>query len=308
MKEKSKRNKTLFITRGLVSVYLKKCLSAGKKSPPLDELINKTVIGDSFTLLKTFPSASVDLVVTDPPYNIEKKFNQKSFKKMNDTDYCAWLESWICELKRILKANGSLYVCCDWSSSPLVYFVLKKYFIVRNRITWKREKGRACRRNWKNNLEDVYFATVSDDYTFNLDRVMVKKSVLAPYKDERGQAKDWFCEKGKKYRLTAPSNVWTDITVPYWSMPENTEHPTQKPEKLIAKLILASSNEGDIVFDPFLGSGTTSVVARKLNRRYIGIEADKGYAAIAEKRLETAAEISSIQGYDGFCFSDRDDF
>ena len=128
---------------------------------------------------------------------------------------------------------------------------MKKYFFVQNRITWEREKGRSSAKNWKNNLEDIYFATKSKDFTFNLDKVMVKKNVLAPYKDEKGQAKDWFVENGQKYRLTAPSNVWTDITVPYWSMAENTEHPTQKPEKLIAKLILASSNEGDVVLDNF---------------------------------------------------------
>lgn len=86
-------------------------------------------------------------------------------------------------------------------------------------------------------------------------------------------------------------------------MPENTEHPTQKPEKLIAKLVLASSNEGDLVFDPFLGSGTTSVVAKKLNRSYLGIEIDRGYAAIAEKRLDLTS--NDIQGYNGKYFLGR---
>ena len=88
-------------------------------------------------------------------------------------------------------------------------------------------------------------------------------------------------------------------------MPENTEHPTQKPEKLIAKLILASSNEGDIVLDPFLGSGTTSVVAKKLNRRYVGIELDRLYACLAEKRLEKAESDLRIQGYDHGIFWER---
>ena len=86
-------------------------------------------------------------------------------------------------------------------------------------------------------------------------------------------------------------------------MPENTEHPTQKPEKLIAKLVLASSNEGDLVFDPFLGSGTTSVVAKKLGRKYIGIEIDEGYASISEKRLDM--KVDSIQGYNGKYFLGR---
>ena len=93
---------------------------------------------------------------------------------------------------------------------------------------------------------------MSDDYTFNVDAVKLKKKVIAPYR-ENGLPKDWKEEGKDKYRLTYPSNIWTDITIPFWSMPENTPHPTQKPEKLLAKIILASSNEGDIVFDPFAG-------------------------------------------------------
>lgn len=303
MEKISQKNKTIFITNELVDKYAPKCIFVEKAIKDINKIINKTIIGNSFNVLKKIPSLSVNLIITDPPYNIEKKFNQETFKKMDDSSYCEWLDLWLKELKRILQPNGSIYVCCDWSSSPLVYLMLKRYFIVRNRITWEREKGRANLTNWKNNIEDIYFATNSDVYTFNLDKVMVKKNVLAPYKDEKGQAKDWFSEGNIKFRLTAPSNVWTDITVPYWSMSENTEHPTQKPEKLIAKLILASSNENDLVLDPFLGSGTTSVVAKKLKRKYIGIEIDKGYAAVSEYRLETASD--NIQGYNGKYFLGR---
>ena len=112
-------------------------------------------------------------------------------------------------------------------------------------------------------------------------------------------------DDGKKFRLTAPSNLWTDISIPFWSMAENTPHPTQKPEKLIAKLILASSNEGDVVFDPFLGSGTTSVTAKKLGRHFVGIEREKEYVAIAEKRLEMADDDKTIQGYEDGVFKLR---
>jgi site-specific DNA-methyltransferase (adenine-specific) len=129
----------------------------------------------------------------------------------------------------------------------------------------------------------------------------VKRRVKAPYK-ENGKPKDWQEESNGNFRLTHPSNFWNDITIPFWSMPENTEHPTQKPEKLIAKLILASSKVDDIVLDPFLGSGTTSVVAKKLKRNYIGIELDSKYACIAEKRLELAEKDSTIQGYEDGVF------
>jgi site-specific DNA-methyltransferase (adenine-specific) len=132
----------------------------------------------------------------------------------------------------------------------------------------------------------------------------LKRKVIAPYK-ENGKPKDWKEEENGNFRLTSPSNLWTDISIPFWSMPENTDHPTQKPEKLIAKLILASSKPKDVVFDSFLGSGTTSVVAKKLGRQYIGIELNNEYACLAEKRLHFAELDNSIQGYSGGCFWER---
>ncbi len=129
--------------------------------------------------------------------------------------------------------------------------------------------------------------------------------VRAPYKTDDGNPKDWQAENGKNFRITHPSNLWTDITIPFWSMPENTDHPTQKPEKLLAKIILASSNKNDLVFDPFLGSGTTAVTAKKLNRNFSGIEVDEFYASLTLKRLELAKEDSSIQGYEDGVFWER---
>ena len=146
---------------------------------------------------------------------------------------------------------------------------------------------------------------MSREYTFNLEAVKIQKEVIAPYRDSSGAPKDWFENGNKRYRLTHPSNVWTDISIPFWSMPENTPHPTQKPEKLIAKLILASSNPGDVVFDPFLGSGTTSVTAKKLGRRFVGIEREKEYAALAERRLELAETHPEIQGFENGIFKSR---
>ena len=157
-------------------------------------------------------------------------------------------------------------------------------------------------------MEDIWFFTKSEKYTFNLDNVKILRPVIAPYRDTKGKPKDWQeNEEGNKYRLTHPSNVWTDISIPFWSMPENTPHPTQKPEKLIAKLILASSNEQDLVFDPFLGSGTTAVTAKKLNRKYLGIEREKEYVAYSEYRLEKADEDKTIQGYENGVFKLRNE-
>ena len=132
----------------------------------------------------------------------------------------------------------------------------------------------------------------------------MKRQVIAPYKKD-GKPKDWHETDEGNFRLTHPSNFWDDISIPFWSMPENTDHPTQKPEKLIAKLILASCPPGGTVFDPFLGSGTTSVVAKKLNRNYLGVEMNREYALWAEKRLLQCEQFPQIQGYFDNVFWER---
>jgi site-specific DNA-methyltransferase (adenine-specific) len=251
------------------------------------------------------PDNFVDLLFLDPPYNLNKNFSSVNFKEMKDDDYETWLDSWISKLVRTLKPNASIYFCCDWKTSIPAYNVLKKYFLIRNRITWEREKGRGSKDNWKNSYEDIWYCTLSEKFTFNVDDVKLKRMVRAPYKTEEGVPKDWQSENGKNFRITHPSNLWTDISIPFWSMPENTDHPTQKPEKLLAKLILASTNENDLVFDPFLGSGTTAVTAKKLNRKFCVVEVDKTFASLALKRLEIADEEKSIQGYEDGVFWER---
>ena len=143
---------------------------------------------------------------------------------------------------RITQANCLCLHLWRLASSAAIQRVGEKYFIPQNRITWEREKGRGAKSNWKNCSEDIWFFTVSEDYYFNVDAVMLKRQVIAPYTDRNGEPKDWTESENGRFRVTHPSNMWTDLTVPYWSMPENTDHPTQKPEKLLAKIILASSN------------------------------------------------------------------
>lgn len=129
--------------------------------------------------------------------------------------------------------------------------------------------------------------------------------MIAPYRHSDGSPKDWDEGADGNFRLTHPSNIWTDITIPFWSMPENTDHPTQKPEKLLAKLVLASSRENDFVFDPFLGSGTTAVVCKKLNRRFLGIEQNTDFCCWAQKRLSKVEADRTIQGYADGVFWER---
>lgn len=278
----SKRNKTITISDDEINQFHN--FSILETNATKENISDTIFYGNALQSLEHIPDASVSLLIADPPYNLNKNFGQGSIK-MNAQEYREWCQTWLTECARILKDTGTIYVCCDWSYSGMFKELLETHFSIRNRITWKRDKGRGSKTNWKNNMEDIWYATKSNKYVFNLDEVKVKKEVIAPYVDKSGKPKDWFEEKGKKYRRTHPSNIWTDMTVPFWSMPENTEHPTQKPEKLIERLIQASSNVGDLIFDPFMGSGTVAVVAKRLNRHYSGFEIDKRYYVLAQKRL-----------------------
>lgn len=275
------------------------------KKTDVESLCNKVVNNDVFTAVDYLPDSFVDLMIIDPPYNLSKNYSSTTFKAMNETEYIGYIDSWLSRLIRLLKPHASVYICCDWKSSSAVYQTASKYLKVKNRITWEREKGRGHKTNWKNCSEDIWYFTKGANYTFNLNDVKIKRKVLAPYTNEKGIPKDWNVEDGDKFRVTHPSNFWNDITVPFWSMPENTQHPTQKPEKLLAKLILASSNEGDLVFDPFGGSGSTVVTAKKLNRKFLMIEKEFEYCCMAQKRIKLADCDSSIQGYDGKTFFER---
>ena len=300
---KSPRNKTITLSPDEVSLYLARCLTASDVRS-VDHPADRTVWGDTLAVLPALPRRFADLMIVDPPYNLSKDFHGNKFYKTSAEEYGAYTRKWVEATLPLLKETASVYVCCDWQTSMVIAPILAEYFAVRNRITWQREKGRGALHNWKNAMEDIWFLTVSDKYTFHPERVQLRRKVLAPYRKD-GLPKDWEETPEGNFRNTAPSNFWDDISIPYWSMAENTEHPTQKPEKLIAKLILASSEEGDMVFDPFLGSGTTSVTAKKLHRSYLGIEQNETYCALAEKRLEQAIEHPDIQGYVDGVFWER---
>ena len=298
------RNRTITLTEAERQCYRARLLRLNGPTT-LAEIVNRTICQDVFEILDWLPARSVDLVFADPPYNLTKAFNGRSFAHVSLPEYEEWIESWLGRLARVLKPTASLYVCGDWRSSAAIQRVADKHFIVRNRITWEREKGRGAETNWKNCAEDIWFCTVSDDYMFNVDDVKLKRRVMAPYTDADGRSKDWDETQEGRFRLTHPSNLWTDLSVPFWSMAENTNHPTQKPEKLLAKIVLASSQADDVVLDPFLGSGTTSAVAKKLGRRYVGIEIDETYCCLAEKRLDAAEADKTIQGYADGVFWER---
>lgn len=293
MQNRSKLNKTINIGIDEGRSYLDKCIKKAEDIISDEAIIN----GDTFKVLKELDrlNKKFDCVIVDPPYNLSKNYHGNIFNKKDVETYEEYTRKWIQLIIPLLKKDASIYVCCDWATSMIFAKILPEFFIVKNRITWQREKGRGCKVNWKNCSEDIWFCTVTNKYKFNPENVKHRRNVIAPYKID-GQPKDWVNEK-EKYRDTYASNFWDDITIPFWSMPENTAHPTQKPEKLIAKLILASTDENDIVLDPFGGSGTTAAVCKKLNRKFILIEQNPQYCIWTQKRLENAEINKNIQGY-----------
>ena len=304
-KQSSSRNRTLSLTAEQMEEQRKKLFYPDQGHPFNEEAVRDRILcGDFLQLEALLPDSFVDLMILDPPYNLDKNFHGLAFNRIKNTEYMEYLDSWFPKLLRLLKPEATVYLCGDWSCSAADYLILSKYLTVRSRIVWQREKGRGAAANWKNGCEDIWFATRGKHYFFNVDAVKLRRKVIAPYRVQ-GKPKDWETTPGGNFRMTCPSNFWDDITVPYWSMPENTPHPTQKPEKLLAKLILASSRPGDLVFDPFLGSGTTAVTARKLGRHFTGIEINPDYCCWAQERLDRAEKHSEIQGYTDGVFWER---
>jgi site-specific DNA-methyltransferase (adenine-specific) len=304
LEPRAPRNRTITLTAAEQQHYQAKLLQLTGPTE-LATVLNRTLCQDLVVVADWLPRHFVDLLILDPPYNLAKQFGQRRVPRRSVPAYQAWVESWFEKLMPLLKPTATVYICGDWQTSLALYPVAARHLQVRNRITWEREKGRAARQNWKNCAEDIWFCTVGNQYYFDAEAVRVQRQVRAPYTDAQGKPKDWQATEQGNYRQTAASNLWTDLTVPFWSMPENTDHPTQKPEKLIAKLILASAPVTGVVLDPFLGSGTTSVVAAKLGRQYLGIELDPVYACLAEKRLELAQTHPHIQGYADGVFWER---
>ena len=302
------RNRTITLSDEERTKLRERLITAPEALEGPAAVLDRTINSDLLTALPQLPDEFADLIIIDPPYNLTKNFGGKLFNERKDDAYEEYLMTWFPQVCRKLKPTGSLYMCGDWKCTSALQRVIEGQLTIMNRITWQREKGRGAKANWKNGMEDIWFAVKDPDhYYFDLEAVKIKRRVIAPYREggAGGKPKDWDDSEDGKFRLTCPSNFWDDISVPFWSMPENTDHPTQKPEKLYAKLILASSKPGDVIFDPFLGSGTASVVAKKLGRHWCGIELNEEYCLLAEKRLELAESDKSIQGYSDGVFWER---
>lgn len=302
-KQRAGRNRTLTVAQDEIErleTLISSCDDLARSLQ--DDMI---VNGNLLDCLDNIPDEHFDLIIIDPPYNLDKNFHGTKFSSMKSEEFEDYLRSWFYKVCDKLKPDGTLYMCGDWKCTSSMQRVIEERLTIMNRITWQREKGRGAKTNWKNGMEDIWFAVKNPkDYYFDVESVKIKRKVIAPYKVD-GKPKDWDDTEDGKFRITYPSNFWDDISIPFWSMPENTDHPTQKPEKLYAKLILASSKPGDRIFDPFLGSGTTAVVARKLGRHFCGVELNKEYCLWAAKRLLNAESDMTIQGYADGIFWER---
>jgi site-specific DNA-methyltransferase (adenine-specific) len=244
---------------------------------------------------------SVDLFFCDPPYYKVVSDKWDNQWKTKD-EYLHWVNQWVSLLYKHMKDHGSGYICTSWMFSGDYQRIIEENgFHIKNRITWKRDKGRGSKTNWKSMHEDIWFFTKNDKrYTFNISDVMVEKEVIAPYRDKNGNPKDWWVnEDGKKVRLTYPGNIWIDLCVPFWSSkevrsyaktkrtPDNLykKHPTQKPLDLVKRCIMASSNKDDLVCDMFAGSGTTGIASEQLGRNSILFEPNNEYCNIIKTRI-----------------------
>ena len=310
---KSPRNKTISIT-GQEREVLQNRLSPlpSQKDIPLSatDFTNVMFHLDCRALMPLLPAGGFDMIFADPPYNIKTQFKGHDISTVGNGEYRSWLETWIPKVRSLLRPNGTFYICGDWRSSHAIIDICSQYFVLQNRITFSRNKGRGSSRNWKQDTEDIWHFTLSDDFYFDVSSVMILKKVHCPYFTERGNPKGW-TEKdsnGERFRLKYPSNFWDDITTPFWAMQENTDHPTQKSEHMLARLILASTAPGGAVFDPFLGSGTTAVTAKKLGRLFCGCDTELDYLCMALKRLDLADNYPGIYRYENSVFREKDDF
>ena len=189
MKQRAERNRTITLTEADKAKYSQKLLILDRPVR-FQQILNRTINQDILAAASFLPDEFVDLLFIDPPYNLDKTFNGSKFKKQSQLDYLKFLETYIRPLLRLLRPAASVYICSDWNSCGAVQLFAEKYFKIQNRITWEREKGRGAKANWKNCSEDIWFCTVSDEYTFNAEAVKLKRRVIAPYTVDN-QPKDW---------------------------------------------------------------------------------------------------------------------
>lgn len=243
--------------------------------------------GDALEVLIQIPDESIDLIFVDPPYNIGKDFAGRKDKWKTDEDYLDWCYQWIDLCIQKLKPTGAFYIMTSTQFMPYFDLYIRKKMTILSRIVWTYDSSGVQAKKYFGSLYEPILFCVKDkeNYTFNADDILVeaktgskrklidyRKTPPQPYKSEK-----------------VPGNVWDFCRVRY-RMEEYENHPTQKPISLLERIIKASSNEGDLVLDPFCGTFTTGFVAKEHNRDFIGIEIQEDYYKIGLRRLGITTE------------------
>jgi site-specific DNA-methyltransferase (adenine-specific) len=232
---------------------------------------------DALNYLQKIPAQSVDVVIADPPYNLGKDYGNNTDLKSFD-EYIEFSRKWIQEVHRILKNTGTIYIFMGVRFISYLYAILEKEynFVFNSWITWHYTQGLGKTKGFSPRHDDILMFTKTKNYKFFLDDVRVPQKYYRSINNMRG---------------ANPGDVWTFSHVHYCNT-DRQAHPTQKPEALIERMILASSEENDVIVDPFSGSGTTLRVCQQLNRNCVGIELNPEYVALTKERL--------VQPFDGF--------
>jgi site-specific DNA-methyltransferase (adenine-specific) len=230
----------------------------------------KIILGDAISEMKKMKSNSVDLIISDPPYNLGKDYGNGSDSK-NFEEYILFTKNWTKEATRVLKHTGTIYVFMGFRFISYLYQILEKENELKfvNWICWHYTQGIGKTKGFSPRHDDILMFTKSSNYTFNLDSIRVPQKYYRSINNMRG---------------ANPGDVWGFSHIHY-CQDNRQDHPTQKPEGLIERMVLASSNENDFVLDPFSGSGTTLRVCQQLNRICIGIELNADYVKMTKKRL-----------------------
>ncbi len=236
------------------------------------------ILGDCTKELKSIDSNSADLIIADPPYNVGKDYGNKSDKQDFD-GYIRFTKNWLTECHRILNNNGTIYVFSGFRFISYLYQIMEKDLNMNfiNWISWHYTQGIGKTKGFSPRHDDILMFSKSAKYKFNLDDIRIPQK---------------FYRKINNMRGANPGDVW-DVSHIHYCQKGRRPHPTQKPEALIERMVLASSAEGDLVLDPFSGSGTTLRVCQQLNRNCIGIEINSEYVEQTYERLN-----SKFEGFD----------
>lgn len=230
----------------------------------------KIICGDAIEKMQELKSSSIDLIIADPPYNLGKDYGNGSDKKSFE-EYIRFTNDWTREAARVLKRSGSIYVFMGFRFISYLYQILEKdnslNFI--NWLCWHYTQGIGKKKGFSPRHDDILLFSITEDFTFNLDSIRIPQKYYRSRNNMRG---------------ANPGDVW-EFSHIHYCQDNRQEHPTQKPEGLIERMVLASSKEGDIILDPFSGSGTTLRVCQQLNRNCIGIELNEDYVNMTKNRL-----------------------